>query len=213
MAFPVNVPNVPGVPSVLFASGARQILSYLTSDALGIFGGALLQQPWGIYLGGAPIILCDNVASFDYRQQWSISDFPVERGAFQSYDKVQIPFDARFRFSAGGSEANRQAFLASIAAVAGDLNLYTVVTPDAIYPSVNITHYDYSRSANNGAGLIVVDVWTLEVRETVGAAMSATQSPTSASQVNGGTVQATSASSLQEAKAGSIRSSGGRLAA
>lgn len=212
MAFPVNVPNVPGVPSVLFAAGAGQLLSFLTGDAAGLFLGALLQQPWGIYSGGAPVILSDNVVSFDYRQQFSISDFPVERGGFQSYDKVQIPFDARFRFTAGGSEANRTAFLASIAAVIGDLNLYTVVTPDAIYPSVNLTHYDYSRSARNGAGLITVDVWGLEVRETATAAMSSTQSPTSASQVNGGTVQATQANSLQQAQVGSIASQGGRQA-
>jgi hypothetical protein len=199
MAFVVNVPNVPGVPSVVFAAGAGQLLNYLTADAFGVFAGVALQQPWGIYLGGAPIILCDNVVSFDYRQQWAVSDFPVERGAFESYDKVQIPFDGRFRFSAGGSEANRAAFLASIAAVAGDLNLYTIVTPDAIYPSVNITHYDYSRSAGNGAGLIVVDVWTLEIRETVNDQMSATQSPTSAPQANGGTVQPTAPTPKQNA--------------
>lgn len=197
MAFVVNVPNVPGVPSVFFASGVGQALSFLTADAASIFTGALQAQPWGIYLGGFPVVLADNVFSFDYRQQWAISDYPVEKGAFASYDKVQIPFDARFRFTAGGSEANRQAFLASIAAIAGDLNLYTVVTPDAIYPSVNITHYDYSRSANNGAGLISVDLWTLEVRETGGAAMSSTANPTASAQVNSGTVQTTAPTQAQ----------------
>ncbi|MGN6774999.1 hypothetical protein [Rhizobium sp.] len=213
MVFPVNVPRVPGVPSVFFASGAGQILNFLTSDSVGLFTGAPLQQPWGLYSGGSPVILADNVVRFDYRQQWAISDFPVEKGAFQSYDKVQIPFDARFQFSAGGSDANKQAFIASIQAVAGDLNLYDVVTPDAIYPSVNITHWSYSQSANNGVGLIVVDIWTLEVRETVNDMQSATQSPTSASQVNGGTVQPVAATSLQQAQTGAIRSSGGRQAA
>lgn len=199
MVFPVNVPRVPGVPSVLFAPGVAQVLNFLTADAVDLFTGAPLQQPWGIYSGGSPVILADNVVRFDYRQQWAISDFPVEKGAFQSYDKVQIPFDARFQFSAGGSEANKQAFIASIQAVAGDLNLYDVVTPDAIYPSVSITHWSYGQSANNGVGLIVVDIWTLEVRETVNDMQSATQSPTSASQVNGGTVQPVTATPTQNA--------------
>lgn len=212
MIFPVNVPNVPGVPSVFFANGVGQVLSFLTRDALSLFSGGLLQLPWGIYLGGAPVVLADNVVSFDYRQQWAISDFPVERGAFASYNKVQIPFDGRFRFTAGGSDANRSALLSSITAIAGDLNLYTIVTPTAIYPSVNVTHYDYSQTATNGVGLLSVDVWTEEVRETAGQTMSNTQSPTAASQANGGTVQPAAATSAQTAQAGAIRASGGRMA-
>jgi len=213
MAFPVNVPNVPGVPSVLFAGGVGQIISLLTKDAASLFTGGFLQQPWGIYLGGSPVVLADNVVSFDLRKQWSISDFPVEKGAFASYNKVFIPFDGRFRFTAGGSDANKEAFLASIDAIAGDLNLYTIVTPIAIYSSVNVTHYDYSQTATNGVGLLSVDVWTEEVRETGVQAMSNTASPTAASQVNGGTVQPVSATTLQAAQTGAIRSSGGRQAA
>lgn len=193
MAFIVNVPNVAGVPAVIFAAGSNSLLSVLTADAVSLFSGAFLAQPWGIYLGGFPVVLADNVVSFDYRQQWSLSDFPIEKGGFQSYDKVQLPYDARFRFTAGGSEANREAFLASIAAIAGDLNLYNIVTPDAVYSNANISHYDYSRSARNGAGLISVEVWTLEVRPSASLALSSTQSPTSASQVNTGTVQTTTA--------------------
>lgn len=209
MAFPVNVPNVPGVPSVLFAASAGQIISFLTADAVSLFGGGIQPQPWGIYLGGVPVVLSDNVVSFDLRRQWSISDYPVEKGSFQSYNKVEIPFDARFRFSAGGSESNRQLFLASIAAIAGDLNLYTVVTPVAIYPSVNINHYDYGQSANNGVGLISVDVYTTEVRETGTQAMSNTQSPTAAAQVNNGTVQTAPATPAQVAGIGPIAAAGG----
>ncbi len=209
MAFPVNVPRVPGVPSVLFASSVGQVLSFLTQDAVGIFTGIAQQQPWGIYLGGAPVVLADNVVSFDFRKQWAISDYPVEQGAFASYNKVFIPFDGRFRFTAGGSDSNRQALLDSIDAIAGDLNLYTIVTPIAIYPNVNITHYDYSQTATNGVGLLSVDVWTEEVRETSALSMSNTASPTAASQVNGGTVQPVAATPAQAAQTGPIAAAGG----
>jgi len=212
MAFPVNVPRVPGVPSVLFAAGAGQIISLLTQDAVSLFSGGSLQQPWGIYLGGSPVVLADNVVSFDFRQQYTISDYPVEQGAFASYNKVQIPFDGRFRFSTGGSDDDKSAFVQSIRDIIGDLNLYTIVTPIAIYSSVNLTHWDYGQTATNGVGLLTIDVWTEEVRETGVQAMSNTQSPTAASQVNGGTVQPVSATSLQSAQTGAIRSSGGRLA-
>lgn len=173
------------------------ILELLTQDAIGLLAGAFSRQPWGIYFGGFPVIIADNVVEVQYRQQWSISDFPVERGAFESYDKVQIPYDARLRFTAGGSAANRAAMLASIAAVAGDTNLYDVVTPEAVYLSCNITHYDYSRRSNEGLGLLAVDIWLIEVREAASAAMSNTQDPSGASQVNGGTVQTVPATSTQ----------------
>lgn len=176
------------------------ILQLLTRDAVGLLSGSFSRQPWGIYSGGAPVILADNVVEVQYRQQWSISDFPVERGAFESYDKVQVPYDARLRFTAGGSEANRAAMLASIAAVAGDTNLYDVVTPEAVYLSCNFTHYDYSRRSNEGLGLLSVDIWLIEVRETVSAAMSNTKDPSGASQQNGGTVQTIPASGAQLAK-------------
>ncbi len=212
MAFPVHVPNVPGVPSVLFAAGAGQIVSLLTRDAASIFSGGFQQQPWGIYLGGSPVVLADSVLSFDFRQQYTISDYPVERGAFASFNKVAIPYDGRFRFSTGGSEADKSAFVQSIRNIIGDLNFYTIVTPIAIYPSVNLTHWDYGQTASNGVGLLTIDVWTEEVRETGMAGMSNTQSPTAAAQVNGGTVQPVEATSAQAAQSGAIRSSGGRLA-
>ncbi|MBZ9683203.1 hypothetical protein LB531_21330 [Mesorhizobium sp. CO1-1-2] len=176
------------------------ILDLLTQDAFGLLASAFGQQPWGIYYGGVPVIIADNVVEVQYRQQWSISDFPVEQGAFASYDKVQIPYDARLRFTAGGSAANRAAMLASIAAIAGDTNLYDVVTPEAVYLSCNFTHYDYTRRSNEGLGLLSVDIWLIEVRQSVNSAMSNTQDPSGASQVNGGTVQTTPASTAQLAQ-------------
>jgi hypothetical protein len=180
------------------------ILEVLESDAVGLLAGLFQQQQWGIFFGGVPIIIADNVVEVQYRQQWSISDFPVEQGAFASYDKVQVPYDARLRFTAGGSLANREAMLASIAAVAADTNLYDVVTPEAVYLSCNFTHYDYSRRSNEGLGLLSVDIWLIEVREAVSAAMSNTQDPSSASQTNGGTVQTVPATGPQTAQLPSI---------
>lgn len=200
MAFVVNVPDVPGVPSVTFAANAGSPLALLTSDALSIFGSVFGFQQWGIYLDGFPVVISDNVLTFEYRQQWSISDYPVEQGAFESYDKVQTPFDVRMRFTAGGSSFNRQLLLDSIAAIAGDLNLYTAVSPEGIYPSCSITHYDYHRSAENGVGLITVDVWMIQIRVSVGQDLSNTQSPTSAAQVNNGTSQPAAATATQSAQ-------------
>lgn len=208
MVFTVNVPRVPGVPSVNFSAGVSISLPFLTADIGFTFGFGIVRAPWGIYQGGSPVVLADNVVSFDYRQQWAVSDFPVERGGFESYNKVYIPYDARFRFTAGGSESNREALLSSIAAIAGLTTVYNIVTPEAIYPSATITHYDYTRTSNNGLGLMIVDVWTQEIRQTAARAMSSTSSATSSSQVNGGAVQARTATSVQQSSSLAIAKNG-----
>lgn len=188
MSFPINVPNVPGVPPVIFAPGFSDVVSLLTQDALSLLAG-VASLPWGIYLGPIPVVLADTVIAFEYRQAFEISNFPVEGGQFQSYNKVYRPFDVRFRFTAGGDLINRQKLLDSIGAIVGDTNLYNVVTADAVYLNVNLTGSSYQQSANNGIGLIAVDVMAEQVKAASSALLSNVLNPSSAAQVNGGTVQ------------------------
>lgn len=194
-AFP-NVPNVPGVPAVNRQPGAAIATTVLmVADALGLFG--FLTPPLGLYKDGTVVITADNVVSFDHKRDWALSTYPLEQGAFESYDKVQQPFDVRLRFSAGGSADDRQQLLDSIEAVANSLELFDAVTPEKIYRSVNVIHYDYRRESDRGAGLIVIDVWCQEVRVTATASFSNTQTPSGASTVDGGVVQTQAPTSAQ----------------
>lgn len=192
-----NVPNVPGVPALPrdpLSAGIAVALAVV--DAVSFFFGGVGQR-WGIFLDGFSVVAADSVVSLDFKQQSYVSDYPVEDGAFETYDKVLTPFDVRLRFSAGGSEANRQALLDSIAAIADTIDLYDVVTPEVVYLNTNVVHYDYKRTSTNGVGLLVVDVWLVEVRVTATAAFSNTKSPSAAGQVNGGTVQTSAATPTQ----------------
>lgn len=200
----VNVPNVPGVPSVIFAPGAGTITTLVQDTILGLAAGAV-SAPWGIYLGFVPVVIADTVTSFDYKQQWSIADFPIERGGFESYNKVAVPFEVGFRFASGGTALQRQALLRSLAAIAGTTQLYNVVTADSIYLNVNISRYDYRQTATDGVGLLQIDVYATEIRQAVGAGVSNTQSPSSAPQSNSGPVKTTAATTTQEAKLPPVR--------
>lgn len=154
-------------------------------------GLGILPPQWGIFsLAGASVIAADTVVDVEYRQDWAVADAPQERGAFTSYDKVASPFDARLAFAAGGSLANRRAFLRSIKKIAGDLNLYDVVTPEETYLNCNVSHYDYRR-ADGAAGIVKVSVHLVEIRETGEAALSNTAQPDGAGQKDGGQVQTT----------------------
>src|SRR5579862_6190519 len=114
--------------------------------------------PWGIYLNGSPVVLADNVLEVAYKKDYSLSDYTVEQGAFETYNKVEIPFDVRVTFSRGGSQDARKGFLDSIQAIVGDLQFYSVMTPEETYLSCNVTHIGYVRNLDNGgAGIIEVE--------------------------------------------------------
>ena len=153
-----------GVPAGAVLDAAFSAVSALSSDLISEIAPSGAQ--WGLFSGGGggTAITADSVISFGYRQEWTLSDYPVERGAFETFDKVSLPFDVRLRFSAGSSAA-RGALLSSIGAIAGTTQLFDAVTPDAVYADVNVTHYDYDRSATKGVGLLQVDVWCLKVNQ------------------------------------------------
>jgi hypothetical protein len=184
-----DIPDVPGVPALSSYAASAGVL--LVGDLLSDLTGIAPPQ-WGVFLDGEPVILADNQVSFEIRQDFPISDYPVEQGGFQSYDKVQLPIEIRVSFSAGGSESDRQAFLQSIQAVINTTDLYDVVTPEQTFMSFCFKHWDLRRTADKGVGLIVADLWLEEIRVTSTATTSLqnTQQPGEAGQVGTGSVPA-----------------------
>jgi hypothetical protein len=164
----------------------------LTQDLVSQFS-AVFGPQWGIFLGGSPVIVAESVTGFEFRNDWTISDYPIEGGVFESYDKVLLPYLAKVRFASGSSPTARAELLSSVAAAAQTLSLYDVVTPEFTYLSCNISHYDYRRSANQGVGLIVVDVWVSQVliQNAGGLSAASVTAPSGADAVSGGSVSPT----------------------
>lgn len=177
-------PGVPPLPRSPTAIAAAVVL--LTEDAFGLFQGVGITQ-WGIFQNGLPVILADNVVAVEFKQDWTISNYPLEGGAFETYDKVQLPFEIHLQFSTGGSISDRQSFLNSIAAVVGNTQLYDVLTPEQLYQNVNLKHWDYDRRASN-VGLLTVDIWVEQINQTASQSFQNVQNPASASPVAAGSV-------------------------
>ena len=185
------------MPAVPFAPGVPPLTSYLVNSVVLLVTDAILSilgtptQQWGLYsTSGFPVILADSVISFEYSQDFLVSDYQTEKGGFESYDKVRVPFTAKLRFATGGSVSHRQRMLDSIASIIGDTNLYDAVTPEEIYQSVNLIHQDFRRTASQGLGLVSVDVTVREVRTMATTQFSNTQQPSGANAVSGGNVSA-----------------------
>lgn len=112
-----------------------------------------------------PVVVPDTFLTFGYKQEWAVSDAPTERGGFASYNKVANPYEIQMRLFKSGTVAARKAFLESIDKIAGDLNLYKIVTPEKTYLRVNILRYEILREEERGAyQLNAVDIFFREIR-------------------------------------------------
>ena len=86
----------------------------------------------------------------------------------------------------------RAFFLQQLEAAAAALDLYALVMPEIVYPSVNIINHDFRRTASRGLQLLEVDIWVEEVRVTGTAQFSNTAQPSGANTFNAGGVSPTS---------------------
>ncbi len=201
-----DVPDVPGVPSL--TSFATTPVVALAGDLISTAVGFLTQQ-WGLFFFGIPVLPTNSTVSFDFKQDWIVSDYPVEAGSFMSYDKVQLPFDARLRVTSGPDEVSRiallnliqvltnsssllQALSTAITSLTGftlpsvPLFLFDAVTPEATYTGCTISHYDYRRRSDSGLGMIVMDIWLTQVKQVASTAFQSVISAASAGTVGTG---------------------------
>jgi len=180
---------VNGIPPLLTNIGnVVTTVSILRSDAAIVLG--LFADPqWGVFNQDGSIALQpDSIIDLDFKKDWQIPNYRQEQGAFQTYNKITLPYDIRVRMTKGGTDSERANFLLAVESAAASLNLYEVVTPEITYPNANITHYDYRRTSTNGVGLLTVDLWLLEVRVTATVQFQSTAAPSGTNPTNDGNV-------------------------
>lgn len=176
---------IPGLPAL--AEGVViDAVQLAFGDAVSSLSG-LAGQQWGLFLNGEPAVISDNVLSFEFKQDFRNSSFPVEEGAFETYNKVQVPYDVRLQFSTGGSVSDRQALIQSIDAIIGSTDLFDGVTPEKVYQSINPVHQSLRRTSRNGLGLLVIDVYCEQIRVTAQQQFTSSQT-SSATDSSGGSI-------------------------
>ena len=186
-----NVPPLPGVPALArgsnakYAGAALNVLGQLLP--LDLFG-----TTWGIVKSnsapttaaaktsflknlfsganklatkGTVVLSPDSFIDFEYRKEQKIPTYPMQDGAFQSYNKVGMPFDIRLTVTCSGNgKMKKGAFLQAINDLLNGLDLVDIVTPDATYKSCNLVHVDYRRDSLQGATMITAQLWFQWVR-------------------------------------------------
>ncbi len=187
-----DVPVFPGVPPVLrdAVSAISDFVPQLTADNANLTTD--LAPVWGIFdADGNLVIDPDSIVAIDYGKEEQISSFPVERGSFQSYNKVETPYSLRVTMTKGGSIGEREAFLQDCNDLRASIDLFSVVTPEETYENGNVTRVGKVRNAQSGAQLLTVEMVVEEVRTSATSqfTQSNVKDPASADATNDGAVQ------------------------
>lgn len=182
---------IPGVPPLLNRVGNignRVIL--LVADAalvLGLFSRSVPQ--WGIYKDKKLAIKPDSIVSLEAKYGWRVSDYPLEKGAFESYNKVREPYEVRLRMTKGGTDSARALFLQTIFDMAASINVYDVYMPEGALVHLTLANYEFRRTSTSGVTLLSVDAHFVEVMENVTPTFTNTATDSAQSPQQGGTVQ------------------------
>lgn len=201
-----NVPAAPGVPPLLRSisattTGIIAAGALLSADVASLTDGYAAQR-WGIFsASGQQVLSPDSIVAFDYRQDYSLPDYPIEQGGFATYNKVTRPRGIRIVMSKGGSVVARQQFENAALAVAASLDLYTCTTPEASYTNMNVESRSFTRTVDRGAALLTVEFWMQEIRNAASGTVTTAQ-PSGAAVQNTGPVQPSTATPAQDAVAG-----------
>lgn len=186
-----NVPQVPGVPAIL-RDLTIPSLSELVNVGLGALAGLIFGLPrWGLYgsQSGLPILGFETVLGMRFRNSSRISSFPVEMGTFSSFNKVETPFDVALRVALGGDMKSRTDLLKTLEELKAGVGLFSVVTPEVVYPSANVVGYSYERSSRTGPSQLIVEIYLEEVRQVAVAQFRETAEPDGADEESNGQVQ------------------------
>jgi hypothetical protein len=193
-----NIPFLLGVPQIvrsLLFQPANQVTLGAQAQH-GLWASAQVAPSWGIYdTNGNKVIDPDNVYAFDNRAEWRESDYPVQRGAFDTFNKVIVPPESSVRMTKGGSLSARTAFLKSIDQIAGDTLTYNILTPEKTYFSQNVIRVELLRRSAEGAYFVEIDVFFRSIIEqnaqysTTAASTANAVNPPALPAVNQGNVQ------------------------
>lgn len=107
----------------------------------------------------------------------SVSNAPIEKGKYTSFNKVRRPGEIRLTFTLEGwtgfsgavpnltnlSTLSRQKLITILDTMMGSAYTYDVSTPDTVFTSCDLTHYDYQVKADRGVTLLTVDAFFQEV--------------------------------------------------
>lgn len=162
-----NVPDVAGVPPIARSSSVPPSPqpAFSTSDSATTPTAATVPE-WGVFdAAGKPAFVVDTYMQIKPNDDVKVSTFPVEKGAFGSFNKVNIPNDVELVVSLGNDQAAMTELLSVLKTMINSTDLFTIVTPNESFLNMSLEKKNYSRTSKNGVSRLEVHLKFIEVRE------------------------------------------------
>lgn len=138
----------------------------MTEDVV-IVHGQRRSSRWGLFTqDGQKAFVADSVLSVDYEKEYSIPTYPLETGAFESYNKVERPYLAHLIVTKSGTHSEKKQFQDRLEELAASRELFKLETPEQVYDNANVVKISVRRGAEKGASLLVVELQIQQVRVT-----------------------------------------------
>ena len=125
---------------------------------------------WGVFYANpanpdtsTKVFDVDSMISTHYDHVNKVSSFPVEKGSFVSYNKVNEPRTMKLKMVVHGG-LRVAAFLQAVEDELVSINLYNIITPEHTYKNFTLEKVTYPREAKS-VDLVAVDLTFLEVIE------------------------------------------------
>ena len=115
--------------------------------------------------GGGTAVDFNVFLDMDFTGDNSVAHEPIEQGGFASYNKQDSPKEITVNLACTGLYMTQQPVLESIDKLASGIEKLSLVTPASEYKNLNLEGYSYRRTEDAGAGMLVVELKLVEIRE------------------------------------------------
>lgn len=115
--------------------------------------------------GGETAVEFDVFLDMDFAGQNAVAHEPIEQGGFASYNKQDSPKEIAVTLACTKMYMSQQPVLENLDKLASGIQKLSLVTPSSEYKNLNLEGYTYRRTEDAGAGMLVVELKLVEIRE------------------------------------------------
>ena len=115
--------------------------------------------------GGGTAVDFDVFLGIDFSGDNQVAHEPIEQGGFASYNKQNTPKEISVELACTKMYFSQHPVLENIDKLASGVQKLSLVTPSSEYKNLNLESYSYRRTEDAGAGMLVVELKLVEVRE------------------------------------------------
>lgn len=105
----------------------------------------------------------DGLISFEITADAEAPSQPIEEGSFATYNKVKTPREITTQIARMGTETEMEEMITQLERWRTGATRVNFLTPEIEYPDFTLTSYNYTRTVQQGEGVIIFDLTLQEI--------------------------------------------------